>query len=100
MFRVSAKGVLREADLEVLQRDLLRDPGAGAVVAGCGGARKIRLGLPGRGKRGGVRVIYFAHVRAARIYLLLTYPKNAAENLSPKGRHAVKDAITAIERER
>jgi hypothetical protein len=69
------------------------------VIGGTGGARKLRLGIASRGKRGGLRVIYYYHVGAAWVYLLLAYPKNAADDLSPAGRRAMKQLITAIERE-
>jgi hypothetical protein len=42
-----------------LQQALLTDPEAGAIIPGSGGVRKLRWGVAGRGKRGGVRVIYF-----------------------------------------
>jgi len=38
---------------------LLADPEAGAIIPGSGGVRKLRWGVAGRGKRGGIRVIYF-----------------------------------------
>ncbi|HKV51436.1 MAG TPA: hypothetical protein VJO52_09565 [Gemmatimonadaceae bacterium] len=91
--------MLSEADLDDLQRELLRDPHVGAVIAGSGGARKVRLGIGARGKRGGVRVIHYFHDSAARVYLLLAYPKNAADNLSSAGLRAVRQIITAIERD-
>jgi hypothetical protein len=48
------------------------------------GIRKIRVGLSGRGKRGGARVIYFWAVRKDLILLLYAYPKNVTADLSPK----------------
>jgi mRNA-degrading endonuclease RelE of RelBE toxin-antitoxin system len=48
----------REA-YRALQLTLLLRPEQGAVIPGSGGLRKIRWGVDGRGKRGGVRVIYF-----------------------------------------
>ena len=57
-----------------------QDPGygniAGDVIAGTSGARKIRVALEGRGKRGGGRVIYYyRHARNA-VFFLALYPKN------------------------
>jgi hypothetical protein len=46
-----------------LQQALLSDPEAGAIIPGSGGVRKLRWGLSGRGKRGGIRVIYFLRTR-------------------------------------
>ncbi|MGH7627428.1 MAG: type II toxin-antitoxin system RelE/ParE family toxin [Gemmatimonadaceae bacterium] len=72
---------------------------SGVLISGTGGARKLRLGIAGRGKRGGVRVIYYQHVAAARVYLLLVYPKSAADDLSQAGRRAMRQLITAIDQE-
>jgi len=47
------------------------NPDAGDVVPGAGGLRKIRWGSAGRGKRGGVRVIYFNRLANGEIWLLL-----------------------------
>lgn len=58
---------LSDEEYAALQAHLARDPEAGAVVPGSGGVRKVRWGMAGRGKRGGVRVIYFA--RAAKSHL-------------------------------
>lgn len=99
VFRASARGVVDDADLDDLQERLLHDPRAGPVIVGTGGARKVRLGVGARGKRAGVRVVYYFHARSARMYLLLAYPKNAASDLSPAGRRAMKQLIAAIERE-
>ena len=57
------------------------DPEAGDVVPGSGGVRKVRWGNAGRGKRGGVRVIYFNRLANGEIWLLLVYGKSVRENI-------------------
>lgn len=57
------------------------DPEAGDVVPGSGGVRKVRWGSAGRGKRGGVRVIYFNRLANGEIWLLLVYGKSVRENI-------------------
>ena len=64
-----------------LQAALARDPEAGAVIPETGGIRKLRWGLQGRGKRGGLRVIYYVRDRKGIIWLLTLYPKNVADNI-------------------
>ena len=57
------------------------NPEAGAVVTGSGGCRKMRWKLKGRGKSGGVRVIYFNRLAAGTIGLLLIYAKSARDTI-------------------
>lgn len=64
-----------------LQAALSANPEAGAVIRGSGGVRKLRWAVAGRGKRGGLRVIYYARTRHGEIWMLTLYPKNVAENI-------------------
>jgi len=64
-----------------LQTALARNPEAGAVIPESGGIRKLRWALPGRGKRGGLRVIYYLRSQNGVIWMLTLYPKNVAENI-------------------
>lgn len=65
-----------------LQAALAKDPEAGIVIPGSGGVRKLRWSLPGRGKRGGLRVIYYLRSREGVVWLLTLYSKSVAENVS------------------
>jgi hypothetical protein len=76
-----------------LQQALLSDPEAGAVIPGSGGVRKLRWGVSGRGKRGGIRVIYFLRTRHGQIWVLTLYAKNVADSISAKVLKQIKEAI-------
>jgi hypothetical protein len=52
-----------------------------AVIPEREGIRKLRWGLAGRGKRGGLRVIYYLRLREGVIWMLTLYPKNVADNI-------------------
>jgi len=69
-------------EYRLLQVALLRKPDSGALIPGSGGIRKLRWGASGRGKRGGVRVIYYWHVPGDRFYMLLAYAKNERDDLT------------------
>jgi len=73
-----------DEDLRALQQFLLISPDAGDVIRGTHGLRKLRWSVPGRGKRGGARVIYYWQVRGSRIYLIYAYLKNESDDLTPQ----------------
>ena len=58
-------------------------PEAGDVIPGSGGLRKIRWGIPGSGKRGGLRLIYYWAIPMDTIYMLLIYRKSRQDDLTP-----------------
>jgi len=74
--------LLSDDEYRLLQTVLANRPDTGVVIPSSGGLRKMRWGMMGRGKRGGVRVIYYWAVRQERILMLLIYPKNEKDDLS------------------
>lgn len=84
---------LTDDEYTQLQQALAADPGAGSIIPGSGGVRKLRWGIAGRGKRGGLRVIYFLRTRQGQIWLLTLYPKNVAENIPAHVLRQIKDEI-------
>jgi hypothetical protein len=72
---------LSEDEFLGLQSFLLEHPEAGKVVPGSGGVRKIRWAIAGKGKSGGVRVIYYFKRQEGEIWLLTIYSKNEIENI-------------------
>ena len=74
-----------------LQNELMRQPDAGDVIAGTGGLRKLRFAdrTRGRGKRGGLRVIYYWRVAADQFWLFTLYDKDEAVDLTASERKAL-----------
>lgn len=75
---------------------LASHPLAGDEIVGTGGVRKIRFGARGKGKSGGVRVIYYFYDQDMPIYALLIYGKNERADLSAEQRKSVTAFATAI----
>jgi hypothetical protein len=73
---------LDDEEYQSLQLALLYRPERGTVIRGSGGLRKMRWRLPGQGKRGGLRVIYFWDDGSETFYLLYAYCKNEQEDLT------------------
>jgi hypothetical protein len=84
---------LNEEDYAQLQNALIKDPKAGDLIPGSGGVRKLRWRVAGGGKRGGIRVIYYARLRQGQIWMLTLYAKNVMENTSAKVLRQIKEEI-------
>ena len=75
--------LLDDDDYRALQLALIFRPEQGAVIPGSGGLRKLRWGGKGRGKRGGLRIIYYQEKEEDTFYMLFVYQKNEQEDLTP-----------------
>lgn len=64
-----------------LQHFLLKYPDAGVIIRGTGGVRKLRWGISDKGKRGGIRVIYYWKRRDDEIWLLTVYGKSERDTI-------------------
>ena len=91
--------LLSQADRRAMEAAIIADPGASPVIRGTGGLRKLRWAGSGRGKRGGIRTVYFRHARHEAIYLLTAYAKADREDLSPADRKALSRLVAAIKKE-
>ena len=72
---------LSDEEYSRLQQTLIDSPESGAVIRGSGGVRKLRWAAPGRGKRGGYRVIYYLRKPKGVVWMLTMYPKNVADTI-------------------
>ena len=81
LFTKLVKDYLSDDEYGALQQALASDPEAGDVIPGSGGVRKLRWRVGGRGKRGGIRVIYYLRLRQGQVWMLTLYAKNVADNI-------------------
>jgi mRNA-degrading endonuclease RelE of RelBE toxin-antitoxin system len=82
VFTSELAGLLNAEEYRRLQLALALRPEQGAVIRGSGGLRKIRWGASGRGKRGGIRVIYYWDPAGEACYMLFVYPKTEQGDLT------------------
>lgn len=92
-----ADKLLTEAQRREVIDYLAAHPKAGDLLEGTGGIRKLRWGRDGRGKSGGVRVIYYFHSQAMPLYLLTLFAKNERANLSKAQRNALAGLVDALQ---
>jgi hypothetical protein len=81
IFTREIQRLLQDEGYRMLQSVLMLRPDAGSVIRGSGGLRKIRWNLPGSGKRGAMRVIYFWSPPDT-IFMLFPYRKTDQEDLT------------------
>lgn len=93
LFTKLIQDMLPDEDYRLLQQTLLLRPEAGVLIRGGGGLRKIRWNLPGSGKRGGLRIIYYWDVPQETIYMLLPYRKSRRDDLTPAQLKVLRDIV-------
>ena len=82
VFTRQIKELLTDDQYQGLQHVLLINPEAGSLIKNSGGLRKLRWSRSGRGKRGGIRAIYYYMTREGNVLMLFTYPKSHQDDLS------------------
>ncbi len=87
--------LLADEEYAFLQFSLIVHPKRGVVIPGTGGIRKMRWAGSGQGKRGGIRIIYYAALANEQILMLYAYAKNDREDLSEVQRKALRIVVEA-----
>ena len=84
---------LTDDEYLTLQLALAANPAAGVVIPGSGGVRKLRWAVSGRGKRGGVRIIYFLRLAEDQVWMLTLYAKNEADRVPTSTLRKIKEEL-------
>jgi len=95
-FMNSANRLMSESERQELITWIAGNPESGSIMPETGGVRKMRWAAKGKGKRGGVRVIYYWRHERLPLFLLDMYAKNVKANLTAAERNAIKKRIPIL----
>ena len=93
IFTRQVTALISDDDYGQLQSALAAHPDMGAIIPHSGGLRKVRWSMIGRGKRGGVRAIYYWVIAADQILMLFMYPKNERDDLTPQQLKVLREIV-------
>ena len=91
-----AEKLLSATERQDIVSYLAAHPKSGDLIEGTGGIRKLRWGRGGRGKSGGVRVIFYYHSELMPLYLLTLFAKNEQDNLSKAERNDLAKLVDIL----
>jgi mRNA-degrading endonuclease RelE of RelBE toxin-antitoxin system len=93
LFSTLIQRYLGDDEYSAVQQALVANPDSGDLIRGSGGVRKLRWGAAGRGKRGGVRVIYYLRSHQGEIWMLTVYSKNEEASIPGHVLKKIKEEI-------
>lgn len=93
-----AEKLLTASEREAVIETIANDPISGDIIEGTGGIRKLRFAKEGKGKSGGVRVIYYFYNEHAPIFLLEIFGKNEKANLTKAERNALAQGVAVLKK--
>ena len=95
-FLAAAKACMSEEERRQAVDMIAINPECGVLLQGGGGLRKVRFGVGGGGKSGGVRILYFFSGERIPLFLLTVFAKNEKANLSQAERQSLAKAAKRI----
>ena len=95
-FLKDADRLMPETERAELVKFIAANPESGDLIPETGGVRKLRWALPGGGKRGGARVIYYFHNESLPVFLLAAYGKSEKANLTKAERNAIAKLVPML----
>jgi mRNA-degrading endonuclease RelE of RelBE toxin-antitoxin system len=98
-FAAKADKILSAAEKDDLFDFIARNPKAGDIIPGTGGVRKMRFAVQGKGKRGGVRVIYYYYNDRNPVLLFTVFGKNEKSDLREKEENILYRIVQEIKKE-
>lgn len=98
-FEAKAAKVMSVAEKDDLFDFIARNPKEGKVISGTGGVRKLRFAIEGKGKRGGVRVIYYYYNDRNPVLLFTVFGKNEKSDLTKEEKNTMYGIVQEIKKE-
>lgn len=95
-FEARAKDRMTATDVDTVTNMLAADPLCGDLIRGTGGVRKVRIAVKGKGKSGGVRVVYYYYNETLPVFLLTVFAKNEKDNLTKAERNALAKLVRTL----
>ena len=96
VFTEDLLALLSDDEYKEMQKTLLLEPETGDLIQGSGGFRKMRWKQGGKGKRGGVRVIYYWEKLTQKLYLVFIYKKSVQEDLTQDQIKLLKSLVKGV----
>ena len=93
IFTKRIQELITDNEYRLLQTHLVNRPDVGKIMPGSGGLTKLRWSAGGRGKRGGIRVIYYWFVSKDIILLLYAFPKSERDDLTTEQLRQLRKVI-------
>jgi hypothetical protein len=93
IFTRQVTALLSDEEYSQLQIALSAHPDMGVIIPHSSGLRKVRWSMIGRGKRGGVRAIYYWVVANEQILMLFMYPKSEKDDLTPQQLKVLREIV-------
>ena len=93
LFTQLVQNYFTDDEYAALQNAIVANPEAGDVIRGSGGVRKLRWGLSGHGKRGGIRIMYYLRLRQGQVWMLTMYAKNEADSIPGSVLKKIKEEL-------
>ena len=93
IFTKQVKSLLKKEEYRQLQNQILVNPEIGKLIPHSSGLRKMRFAKKSKGKRGGLRVIYYCLTEKNSILMLMLYSKSVKEDLTSKQLKILKSVV-------
>ncbi len=95
-FKARVKGRMSAEAVEAVIDLVAAEPLCGDLIQGTGGVRKLRFAVKGKGKSGGVRVVYYYHNETLPVFLMTVFAKKEKDNLTKAERNMLAKAARAL----